>query len=160
MANNIVNNYSSTIVTIFQDIIKNYERNIEVIKECEDNLNDINHEIELSHPKDMYKGYLMYREIRELRQKRRTAKNENQLMQEIYDYFMSPQGQAFKNKVQQLQGSSSKIYEAQQRRTYVPRQRTDLTIADRTCETNPSFEKMLADFKKNKATMKGGKMRK
>ena len=73
---------------------------------------------------------------------------------------MSSQGQAFKNKVQQLQGGARKNEEAQQRRTYVPRQKKDLTIADRTCETKPSFEQMLADFNKNKASMKNGKLRK
>ena len=129
---NIVNNYSSTMVTIFQDVIRTYERNIDIIKECEDTLNDINHEIEFSDSKDLYRGYLMYKDIKELRQKRRQAKQENELLKE----------------------------EAQQRRTYVPRKRTDLTIADRTCETKPSFEQMLADFNKNKASMKSGKLRK
>ena len=45
---NIINNYSSTIVTIFHDVVKNYEHNLDVIKQCEESLNDINHEIELS----------------------------------------------------------------------------------------------------------------
>lgn len=157
---NIINNYSSTIVTIYQDVVRNYEHNLEVIKQCEESLNDVNHEIELSDDKDLYKGYLMYREIRELRRTRRQAKQENELMKDTYDYFMSSQGQAFKNKVQQLQGGARKIEEAQQRRTYVPRQKKDLTIADRTCETKPSFEQMLADFNKNKASMKNGKLRK
>lgn len=157
---NIVNNYSSTMVTIFQDVIRTYERNIDIIKECEDTLNDINHEIEFSDSKDLYRGYLMYKDIKELRQKRRQAKQENELLKDIYEYFTSSQGQAFKNKIQQLQGNARKIEEAQQRRTYVPRKRTDLTIADRTCETKPSFEQMLADFNKNKASIKSGKLRK
>ena len=29
---NIVNNYSSQIVTIFQEVVKNYEKNIDIIK--------------------------------------------------------------------------------------------------------------------------------
>lgn len=157
---NIINNYSSTIVTIFQDVVKNYEHNLEVIKQCEESINDVNHEIELSDDKDLYKGYLMYKEIRELRRVRRQAKQENELMKDTYDYFMSPQGQAFKNKVRQLQGDARKIEDAQQKRTYVPRQKKDLTIVDRTCETKPTFEKMLADFKKDKVSMKNGKLRK
>ena len=52
---NIVDNYSTTIIDIFKDVMSNYERNLEVIKQTEDELNDINHEIELSSPKDMYK---------------------------------------------------------------------------------------------------------
>ena len=83
MAANIVNNYISTMMTIYNDVIKAYERNLEVIKQTEDELNDLNHEIELSSPKDMYKGYMLYKTIRELRLKRRCAKEENELMEEM-----------------------------------------------------------------------------
>lgn len=51
---NIVNNYCSTMITIFQDTIKNYEKNLEIIKQTEEELNDLYHEAELSNPKDMY----------------------------------------------------------------------------------------------------------
>ena len=157
---NIVNNYSSTIVTIFQDVIKTYENNIDLIKNIEDELNDINHEIELSNPKDMYRGYLMYKQIKELRMKRRRAKNENQLLQDMYDYLKSPQSQAFKSKIQQIQGGSSKIYDSQQNRTYKPRVRNDLTCTDKTAETHKPFEELLKDFNKTKISMQNGKLRK
>lgn len=157
---NIVNNYSSTIVTIFQDVIKTYENNIDLIKNIEDELNDINHEIELSNPKDMYRGYLMYKQIKELRMKRRRAKNENQLLQDMYDYLKSPQSQAFKSKIQQIQGGSSKIYDSQQHRTYKPRVRNDLTCTDKTAEVHRPFEELLADFNKTKISMQKGKLRK
>lgn len=157
---NIVNNYSSTIVTIFQDVIKTYENNVDLIKNIEDELNDINHEIELSNPKDMYRGYLMYKQIKELRMKRRRAKNENQLLEEMYDFLNSPQSQTFKNKIQQIQGSASKIYDSQQRRTYKPRVRNDLTCTDETAETYKPFEDLLKDFNKTKISMQNGKLRK
>lgn len=48
---NIINNYSTTIVSIFQDVINNYERNLEIIKQAEEELMDLEHEIELSAPK-------------------------------------------------------------------------------------------------------------
>lgn len=75
---NIINNYSTTIVSIFQDVINNYERNLEIIKQAEEELMDLEHEIELSAPKDMYKGYLVYKEVRDVRikgakPKRRTS---------------------------------------------------------------------------------------
>lgn len=157
---NIINNYSTTMVTIFKDVIYNYENNLETIKQTEQELCDILHEIELSTPKDAYHGYLLYKEVRELRLRRRKAKEENELLQEMYDYFKSPQGQQFKNKVQQLQGSSVKLREAQERRTYTPRQRTDLTITDQTCTAHKPFEQMLSDFKKTKVEMRSGKLRK
>ena len=87
MATNIVNNYISTMMTIYNDVIKIYERNLGIIKQTEDELNDLNHEIELSSPKDMYKGYLLYKDIRELRIKRRTAKEENELLKDMYEYL-------------------------------------------------------------------------
>lgn len=159
MSNNIVNNFASTIVTIFKDVVENYERNLEIIKQAEEELNDLSHEIELSNPKDMYKGYLVYKEIREIRIRRRTAKEENELLKDMYDYFMSQNGQTFKSKIQSIQGNSVKIRKTQEQRTYQPRQRSDLTIADKHVAANKPFEEMLADFNKNKAYMSGGKMR-
>lgn len=160
MANNIVNNYSSQIVTIYQEVIKNYERNLEIIKQTEAELNDLYHEAELSQPKDMYKGYLVYKAIREIRIRRRTAKEENELLKDMYDYFQSQSGQAFKSKIQSIQGNSIKLRTTQESRTYTPRQRNDLTITDQHSNANKPFENMLAEFNKNKAYMKNGKLRK
>ena len=159
MSINIVNNYASTIMTIFSDVVKNYERNVEIIKQTEDELNDLYHEVELSSPKDMYKGYLMYKEIREVRIRRRTAKEENELLKDMYDYFMSQNGKTFKDKIKSIQGSSVRIRNAQEQRTYQPRQRNDLTITDKHSTAHKPFEDMLADFNKNKAYMSGGKNR-
>lgn len=157
---NIVNNYSSTMVTIFQDVTKNYERNVEEIRRIEEELNDLNHEAELSEPKDMYKGYLLYKAIRELRIERRRCKEENELMKDMYEYFKSQQGQAFKSKIQQIQGSAARLREVQERRTYVPRQRDDLTITDQHSTAHKPFEEMLREFKETKVSTKNGKLRK
>ena len=156
---NIVNNYASTIVTIFKDVIEKYESNVDMIKQLEGELQDIAHEIELSGSKDMYNGWKLYREIRELRIKRRQAKDENQILEEMYNFLKEQPSQKFKNKVQQIQGNSAKIAKAQENRTYQPRQRTDISIAGQHCENNPTFEEMLDEFNKNKAYMKSGKLR-
>lgn len=157
---NIVNNYCSTMVTITSDVIKNYERNVEEIKRIEDELNDINHEIELSSPKDLYKGWLMYKTIRDLRIERRRRKEEVELMKDMYEYFKSQPGQAFKNKIQQIQGSAAKLREIQEHRTYKPRQRDDLTCTGETSTAHKPFEDMLREFKETKVTTRGGKLRK
>lgn len=157
---NIVNNYCSTMVTIFQDVKRNYENNLAVIKQAEDELNDLYHEAELSEPKDMYKGYLIYKAIRETRIRRRTAKEENELLKDMYDYLNSPAGQTFKSKMQSIQGSAVKLRNTQESRTYQPRQRDDLTITDKHSSANKPFEEMLKDFNKSKAYMQGGKLRK
>ena len=89
---NIINNYASTIVTIYQSVINDYELNLDIIKQTEEELNDLNHEIELSASKDMYKGYLLYKEIRDLRLKRRKAKEENELLKDMYDFLKGNKG--------------------------------------------------------------------
>lgn len=160
MANNIVNNYCSTFTQIMNDVVKKYESNVTLIKQAEEALTDVEHEIELGKNQDMYNGYLLYKQIKELRMKRRQAKDENQILQDMYDYIKSQPGQAFKSKIQSIQGNSMKVCEAQSRRTYTPRQLDGLTITDKTCEVNRPFEELLRDFKKEKVTMQNGKLRK
>lgn len=159
-SNNIVNNYCSTYIQIANDVVKRYESNEDIIKQTEGELTDVEHEIELGNAQDLYGGWKLYKQIKELRMKRRQAKNENELLRDMYEYVKSQPGQAFKSKIQSIQSSSAKVYDAQSKRVYTPRQRSDLTITDRTCEANKSFEDMLADFKKDKVTMRNGKLRK
>lgn len=159
-SNNIVNNYCSTFIQIANDVVKKYESNVELIKQTEEELTDIEHEIELGRPQDLYGGYKLYKQIKVLRMTRRQAKDENQLLKDMYDYIKSQPGQAFKSKIQSIQGSSAKVYEAQSHRTYTPRQRNDLTITEKTCEVNRPFEDLMKEFKQTKVTMQGGKLRK
>ena len=161
MHNNITEQHSTAILQIFDAVVKQYERNEEVVKQSEGEIQDLLHEIELGSDRDMYKGYLLYKEIRNVRRRRREAKDANQLLQDMYDFFLSQQGAAFKKKIQQLQGNSVKAYEAQNRRTYTPRQRDDLTITNTHNTTPKDFEEMVAEFnQKNKITREKGKWRK
>lgn len=161
MANdNIVSNYCDTFIQITNDVTKKYESNVEIIKQTEDELQDLMHEIELGKPQDMYGGYKLYKQVKDLRMKRRQCKNENELLKDMYEYIKSQPGQAFKSKMQSIQGNSVKVHEVQSRRNYTPRQRSDLTITDRPSTANKPFQEMLDDFNKNKAYMKNGKLRK
>lgn len=160
MANNIVNNYSSSIVTMFKEVVKTYEMNLDIIKQTEEELNDLYHEAELAKPKDMYHGYLLYVAIREARIRRRTAKEENEMLKDMYDFFQSQQGQAFKSRIQSIQGASVKIRATQEARTYTPRQRNDLTCTEKHSTANRPFEVLLDEFNKTKITTKNGKLRK
>lgn len=157
---NIVNNYCSTVVTIFHDVKKNYENNLEIIKQTEDELNDLYHECELADPKDMYQGWKIYRAIRDTRIRRRAAKEENEVLKDMYEYLNSQAGQTFKNKVQSIQGNAAKIRTTQESRTYQPRQRDDLTITDKHMTAHKPFEQMLKEFNQTKVSMQGGKLRK
>ena len=159
-SNNIVNNYCSSYIQIANDVVRRYESNEDIIRRTEGELTDIEHEIELGNSQDLYGGWKLYKQIKDLRMQRRQAKNENELLRDMYEYMKSQQGQAFKSKIQSIQSNSAKTYDAQSRRVYVPRQRSDLTITNKTCEANKTFEDMLADFKKDKVHMQGGKLRK
>jgi hypothetical protein len=145
---------------MFQSVISNYENGLERIKEIQDELQDIEHEIELSPSKNMYLGYLLYRRIRELRIERRRLKEETELLKETYEYFKSQQGQTFKNKMQQLQGSAAKLRGVQERRVYTPKRRNDLTIEGVTSNEHASFEDMIKKFNETKVTSQKGKLRK
>lgn len=157
---NIVVDYSTNIIDIFKDVVKRYQINLEIIKQTEDELNDINHEIELSSPKDMYHGYLMYKTLRELRIRRRQAKDENDVLYEMYCYITSQNGIEVKTKMQKLQGHAVDTERKLNNRSYCPRQRSDLTITDVSPVSNKPFEQLMKEFKETKVTTKNGKLRK
>ena len=157
---NIVNNYSTVIIDIFKDVVNNYERNLEIIKQTEGELLDLEHEIELSEPKNARDGYKIYKELRDVRIRSRQAKNENELLKEMYEYITSQSGQEFKSRMQKIQGHSINVCNKQDNRVYSPRQRNDLTITNETAYAVKPFEELLRDFNKTKVTMQSGKMRK
>ena len=157
---NIIENYSTTLVTIYQNVIRDYEKGLERLDEIQGEIQDVLHEVELSPPKNMYLGYLLYKRLRELRIERRRLKEETELMKETYDYFKGQQGQAFKTRMQQLQGNAAKLRKTQESRTYRPRQRDDLTIEGMTSSEHASFEDMMKKFNETKVTTKNGKLRK
>ena len=157
---NIVVDYSTNIIDIFKDVVKRYQTNLEIIKQTEDGLNDINDEIELSSPKDMYHGYLMYKTLRELRVRRRQAKDENDILHEMYCYITSQNGIEVKTKMQKLQGHAVDTERKLNNRSYCPRQRSDLTITDVSPVCNKPFEQLMKEFKETKVTTKNGKLRK
>ena len=138
---NIVERYCTSIITTFKDVIFTYENNIDIIKRCEDEQMDLEHEIELASPKNAREGYKLYKELREVRLRRRKAKDENQLLHELYNYLKK--NLDFNNKMKQIQGNTAKIYEQQHTKTYKPRVRQDLTCTDQTCMAYNPFEELL-----------------
>jgi hypothetical protein len=160
MANNIVNNYCSSIIQMYQSVVVNYELNQNIIRQAEEETQDLLHELELGNPKNAREGYLIYKQLREVRQRRRLAKDENNLLQNMYDYFKTQQGQSFKKEIQKIQGNAAREYEQQEKRQYIPKQRSDLTITDRTCQVNRPFEELMKEFKQTKISVQNGKMRK
>ena len=157
---NIVVEYSTNIIDIFKDVATRYENNLEIIKQTEDEINDINHEIELSSPKDMYHGYLLYKTLRDLRVRRRQAKDENEILSEMYFYITSQNGVEVKTKMQKIQGHAVETERKLNNRSYCPRQRSDLTITNASPVCNKPFEQLMKEFKETKVITKNGKLRK
>ena len=89
MTLNIVENYSTTIVTIYQNVIRDYEYDLEEIKRIEGELNDLMHEIELGTSRNVCQGYSLYKQIRDLRIERRRCKEEAEILKDMYEYFKS-----------------------------------------------------------------------
>jgi hypothetical protein len=135
------------MVTLITEVPTRYETNIALIKQYEEELNDIEHEIELSLPKNARQGYELYRILRDLRQKRRQAKDENEALQGIYEFCIA-NGNGLKSKLQSIQGNYRKLINAHQLRTYHPKRRNDLTITTEKPRTT-SMDDMIKNWKQS-----------
>ena len=158
MSSNAVDEYTSTIMRIYDSVASAYRANEAVLEETNGEINDLLHEIELGKPKNAREGYVVYKELREARQRRRKAKDENELLNELHTYLQSQA--AFKNRITQIQGNARKLYAKQQGRVYVPRKRNDMTISGHVEPEVRPFEDMMQDFAKIKISSQGGKLRK
>ena len=74
---------------LIQNVIDIYERNEVIIKKQDDFICDMLHEFELGSPKDIGRAYKCYTDIRNSRQSRRMAKNENKFLAPLYNYIKS-----------------------------------------------------------------------
>lgn len=153
--------YTTSFVTLFKDAQEAYDKALQDIRQCDQEISDWMHEAELGDDKDMYQGYLVYKGIREARRRRRIAKNESELLRDLCDYLNSQHAQGFKNKIKQIQGGISKTEHEQRHRVYVPRQLTEMsTMSNSAPAPKQSFESMMNEFKKTKITKSKGKYRK
>ena len=158
MSSNIVDRYATTITQIYDSVASAYRTNEAVLEETNGEINDLLHEIELGKPKNAREGYVVYKELREARQRRRKAKDENELLNELHAYLQSQA--AFKNRITQIQGNARKLYTKQQGRVDTPPKRDDMTISGHVEPEVRPFEDMMQDFAKIKISSQGGKLRK
>jgi hypothetical protein len=149
---NIVEKYIDTILYIVNEVKKNYTKSSEEIKTTTQEQEDIEHEIELDEKADRTIGYRYYRELRDIRRRRRMAKNQNELLQEIYNYFTTDNNKTFLDRLSQIKGNTRKTFEKQNERVYTPRIRGDAAIT--SSSVGAAFEGMLDDFKNNEKIVK------
>lgn len=119
-------------------MVARFESNKERIIEIESELQDIYHYIEISTYKKVPDGYKLYRKMAELRRERRACKNENDLLQPIYEHFHATE---VLNKLTYVQGECAKCKEIIDNRFYAAR--TD--ILDEWLEPPETIVKVVAD---------------
>ena len=101
-----------------KDAVAKYEWNRNRIGESEAELIDLLHWIEITPNKKVPDGYKLYRKLADLRRERRCCKNENDLLQPIYEYFHATE---VLNRLAKVQGECAKAKEAIDARTYAIR---------------------------------------
>lgn len=139
-------------MSVVDSVTKQYELNQDIIRKCEGEIQDLLHEIEIGNSKNAYEGYLLYKELREIRIARRNAKDENEQLNELYNYLKSHLN--LKQSLQYIQSKCQKKANMQENRTYKPRVRKDLTISEEKPENNKKFKKLLKDFNKEQRKRK------
>ena len=157
MMENIVEKYIDTILFIVSEVKKNYAKSSEDIITTTQEQEDIEHEIELADKADRTVGYRLYRELRDIRQRRRMAKNQNELLKEINNFFTEDGNKKFFDRLCQIKGNARKVFDMQGERVYTPRRRGDASITNSAM--GAAFEDMLSEFKNNDRIVKKQKRR-
>ena len=101
-----------------KSMINRYEGNKAKIFEIENELNDLEHYMEIGNFKNVPEGYRLYRKLAELRRERRACKNENDLLWPIYEHFHATE---VLNRLTKVQGECSKLKDTIDSRYYAVR---------------------------------------
>lgn len=140
---NVVSECVSPILSIWDRVIRTYEQNEEIIRQAEAESQDLLHEIELAAPKNGPQGYLLYKALRDARVRRREAKNENELLAPLYQ-FCKDQVEVRKE-LQKIQGAGDRTADRLAKRSYHPKERSDLTITNHRPDVNRPLGALLQE---------------
>ena len=141
-----------TIRNFVKDIksmTRKYEANKDRVIEIEREIVDIEHYMEISANKPLPQGYKLYRQLAELRRERRACKNENDLLQPIYDYFHATE---VLNRLSKVQGDCSKVKNAINERVFQARTKVLEEYLEADAKPEPKPKKAKASKKTKKAT--------
>ncbi len=123
MIDNYTLNSIGTMLSIFDDVIRRYETNKKVIKDVDDELNDIEHVIEFANI-DAVERLKVYAEYKEARQRRRELKNENNRLRPFYKLLQ--ENEDFRHKLTRVSSQVKDKTRAQHNKGYEARVRGDL----------------------------------
>ena len=74
------------IISAFDNIVQQYEWNFQEVNDCDNETNDLLHEIELTEL-SAKEQRMRYRQLKEVRERRRKAKNAVEQYKELYEFI-------------------------------------------------------------------------
>jgi hypothetical protein len=126
----IISPIITNILDSFETIVVKYKYNKNEINNCEKEIKDLLHEIELSKNKNAYDGFKMYEKLREVTRRRRQCLDENKELKELYNYYIN--NKEIKNKLIMIKNNNQVVLNNMKNRKYKAKVREDLTIATKT----------------------------
>lgn len=118
----------NNLIEMYHDIKTTYEYNLKNLTDLDMELQDLQHEIELS-TFTASAGYKLAKELKKVRQERRKVKDENDTMKFLYDYLIvNANYKTMPNDFNRVRNEIKKENEKKNNRFYIPRIRTDMTI--------------------------------
>jgi hypothetical protein len=118
--------YSQIMLKIFARANQRYQENYENIGKCNNEQQDILHEIELANNPDEQHARNLFLALRDSRKFRRQLMNENELLQPLVDLLR--ENEKFRQKLCRVHAKISHIERLQDDRRYKARIRDDLSI--------------------------------
>jgi hypothetical protein len=114
------------IISAIDHIIQQYEWASQEVNDCDKETGDLLHEIELTDGLSAKEQRLRYKQLKEVRERRRKAKDTVEQYKELYEYIKTIADGTKKN-LGKLHAKVARIIEQQGEKTYIPRIRDDLT---------------------------------
>ncbi|MBR3739482.1 MAG: hypothetical protein IKN04_03370 [Clostridia bacterium] len=95
-----------TFVAFATEVLSRYNFNKTMITECDDKQQDILHFIELSDNLNAKEGYKKYKQLADIRRERRKCKLENELLEQVFQFFNT--NKAMLDQLKRIQGTCRK----------------------------------------------------
>lgn len=108
-----------SFLTFLRSVQPRYNDNYALVGETDKALQDVMHKIEMADDMGSVEGYRLYRKTRELRRKRRIAKNENELLEPLKIFL--EQNDSFIPALERMQGELAQSQERIDGKRYFPR---------------------------------------
>ncbi|GAB6172010.1 hypothetical protein JCM15765_14880 [Paradesulfitobacterium aromaticivorans] len=109
-------------------IEKDWDTWVDDLKTCEQEIQDLLHEIELT-KFDACRGYQLCKQLQQVRQRRRKLKDQMEINSHLRDFIDC--NKQLKISLFKVLSSMKKTEEYQSQRIYTPRVRTDLSLAEK-----------------------------